>query len=68
MKRFFYHLVFAHSTKTGPALAIFAMPQIAAKIQQREAANAQLKLSYQHAMEEEQTEYVERLKSLQDQV
>lgn len=44
------------------------MFQIAAKIQQREVANAQLKLSYQHAMEEEQTEYVERLKSLQDQV
>lgn len=42
--------------------------QIAAKIQQREVANGQLKLSYQHAMEEEQTEYVERLKSLQDQV
>lgn len=42
--------------------------QIAAKIQLREVANAQLKLSYQHAMEEEQTEYVERLKSLQDQV
>lgn len=44
------------------------MFQIAAKIQQREVANTQLKLSYQHAMEEEQTEYVERLKSLQDQV
>ncbi|CAB1101954.1 unnamed protein product [Ectocarpus sp. CCAP 1310/34] len=48
---------------------VFGWPQkIAAKIQLREVANAQLKLSYQHAMEEEQTEYVERLKSLQDQV
>lgn len=42
--------------------------QIAVKIQEREVANTHLKLSYQHAMEEEQTEYVERLKSLQDQV
>lgn len=42
--------------------------QIATKIQQREVANKQLKLSYQHAMEEEQTEFVERLKTLQDQV
>lgn len=55
---------------TGVVVAIFgtAMLQITAKIQQREVANAQLKLTYQHAMEEEQTEYVERLKSLQDQV
>lgn len=43
------------------------MFQVAAKIQQREVANAQLKLGYQNAMEEEQTEYVERLKSLHDQ-
>eukprot|EP00752_Nemacystus_decipiens_P010663 g9495.t1 len=48
---------------------VFGWPQkVAAKIQQREVANAQLKLTYQQAMEEEQTEYVERLKSLQDQV